>query len=120
MSETNNENTILNKIHSTSTELLILLNKIKNVKIEIKHNIEALDTNYFVEKTDAFNKFNDLIDDEGIGQLTYLLDTLCNDVNDELDSKCSDHEFIDDSTDIGLDQTINFCYCKKCHLSKKQ
>jgi hypothetical protein len=120
MTENNNENTILNKIHNTSNELFILLNKIKAVKTEIKRNIGTLDNNYFVEKTDAFNKFNELIDDEGINQLTYLLDKLCKDVSKELDTKCSDHEFIDDSTDIGLDQTINFCYCKKCHLSKKQ
>ena len=53
--------TILNKIHNTSNELFILLNKIKAVKTEIKRNIGTLDNNYFVEKTDAFNKFNELI-----------------------------------------------------------
>ena len=120
MTEPNNENTILNNIHNTSNELLVLLNKITDAKMKIKHNIKTLDNNYFVEKTNAFEKFNDLIDDQGINQLTYLLDKLCKDVKDELDTKCSNHEFIEDSTDVGLDQTINFSYCKKCHLSKKQ
>ena len=120
MTELNREDDILNNIHNTSHELLVLLNKIKAVKTEIKHNIEKLDNNYFVEKTDAFNKFNELIDDEGVDQLTYLLDKLCKDVKDELDTKCSDHEFMDDSADIGYDEIAYFCYCKNCHVSKKR
>jgi len=119
MTEPNNENTILNNIHNTSNELLVLLNKIKTVKTKIKHNIKSLDNNYFVEKSDAFEQFNDLIDDQGINQLTYLLDKLCKDVKDELDTKCSDHDFIEDSTDVGLDQIVYFCYCKNCRVSKK-
>ena len=39
MTELNREDDILNNIHNTSNELLVLLNKIKAVKTEIKHNI---------------------------------------------------------------------------------
>jgi hypothetical protein len=120
MTEHNGENKILNKIHKTNSDLLVLLDKIKDAKKEIQADIEKLDNNYFVEKTDAFERFNDIIDDQGIYQLTILINLLNSDIKYELDSKCSDHEFIEDSTDIGLDQTINFSYCKKCHLSKKQ
>jgi len=116
MSETNNENTILNK---TNSDLLVLLNKIKDSKKEIQADIEKLDNNYFVEKTDAFESFNDIIDDQGIYQLTILINLLNSDIKYELETKCSDHEFIDDSADIGLDKTVYFCYCKKCNLSKK-
>jgi len=119
MTETNNENKILNKIHNTSQDLLLLLNKIKDAKREIQTDIEKLDNNYFIEKTDAFDKFNDIFDDQGVNQLTYFIDKLCNDVTEELDHKCSDHEFIDDLADIGFDKTVNICYCKNCHLSKK-
>ena len=119
MTEHTNENIILNKIHSTSNELLILLNKISAAKREIKSNIEMLDNNYFVEKTDAFTQFNDIIDDQGIYQLTILINQLNSDIKYELETKCSEHEFMDDSADIGLDQTVYFCYCKKCHMSKK-
>jgi hypothetical protein len=119
MNESNNENTILNKIHKTNSDLLVLLNKIKDAKREIQADIEKLDNNYFVEKTDVFEQFNDIIDDQGIYQLTILINLLSSDIKHELDTKCSDHEFIDDSADIGLDQTVYFCYCKRCHMSKK-
>lgn len=115
----NNENIILNKIYNTSNDLLNVFNKLKILKQEIKQDVNILNNNYFVEKTDSYEKFDELIDDEGIKQLTFLLDKLCKEVKEDLDTKCSEHEFIDDSADIGFDQSINICYCRHCHLSKK-
>ena len=119
MTEPITEDIILNKIQNASAILLSLLNQIKDAKKDIKTDIEILDNNYFVEKTGVFEKFNEILDDQGIKELTNLVDKLCEDIKDELETKCSDHDFIDDSADIGFDKTLNFSYCKYCHLSKK-
>ena len=119
MTEPINEDIILNKIYNASAILLTLLHQIKDAKRDIKTDIERLDNNYFVEKTDALERFNEILDDQGIDQLTNIVDKLYEEVKDELTTKCSEHEFIEDSADIGFDKVLNFSYCRHCHLSKK-
>ena len=53
-----NEQTILNNIHETTNKLLMLLNEIRESKQKIANDIENLDNNYFIEKTDISDKFN--------------------------------------------------------------
>jgi hypothetical protein len=114
-----NEEEILHKIHSASNELLLLLKKVKCVKKEVEVAVKDLDNNYFIEKSDAFDKFNDIFDDHGTNDLISVIGKFCEDVQDEIDSKCSEHEFIDDLADTGYDNWVSICYCKKCYLSKK-
>jgi hypothetical protein len=114
-----NEDEILNKIHSTSNELLLLLKKLKGVKKELETAVNDLDNNYFIEKSDAFDQFNDIFNDQGTNDLISVIDKLCKDVQDENDNKCSEHEFIWDLADTGYDNWVSICYCTKCHLSKK-
>jgi hypothetical protein len=114
-----NENIILNQIYSASNELLLLLNKIKSVKKNVESAVKDLDNNYFIEKSDAFDNFNDIFNDHGINDLISVIDKLCEDVQDEIETKCSEHEFIDDLADTGYDNWVSICYCKNCHLSKK-
>jgi len=114
-----NEEEILNKIHSISNELLLLLKKLKGVKKELETDVKDLDNNYFIEKSDAFDQFNDIFNDHGTNDLISIIDKLCEDIQDENDNKCSEHEFIWDLADTGYDNWVSFCYCTKCHLSKK-
>jgi uncharacterized protein (DUF2164 family) len=127
MTETNNseivsaknEEEILNKIHSASNELILLLNKLKSVKVEVEAAVKDLDHNYFIEKSDSFDKFNDIFNDQGINDLISVVDKLCEDVKEDLERTCSEHEFIWDLADTGYDNWVSICYCKNCHLSKK-
>ena len=114
-----NEEEILNKIHSASNELLLLLNKIKSVKKIVEAEVKDLDNNYFIEKSDAFDKFNDIFNEHGINDLISVIDKFCEDVQEDLESMCLEHEFIWDHADTGYDNWVSFCYCKNCHLSKK-
>ena len=114
-----NEEEILNKIHSVSNELLLLLKKLKGVKKEIETEVKDLDNNYFIEKSDAFDQFNDIFNDHGTNDLISIINKLCEDIQYENDNKCSEHEFIDDLADTGYDNWVSICYCKNCHLSKK-
>lgn len=113
------EDIILNQIYSASNELLLLLNKIKSVKKDVESAVKNLDNNYFIEKSDAFDKFNDIFSDYGINDLISVVDKFCEDVQEDIDNQCLEHEFIDDLADTGYDNWVSICYCKNCHLSKK-
>lgn len=115
----NNENNILEVMHVAASDLLTMLNNIRILKQLVAKDIEKLDNNYFVEKTDAFEKFNEIFDNDALNDLTSVIDTFCENVKEELETKCSNHEYIDDYVDSGFDKVIQICYCKKCLLSKR-
>ena len=119
MTETINEDAILIRMQEASREFQLLLKTLIVIKKEIDASVDALDNNYFVEKTDTFKKFSDIFNDQGIDQLSSYIDEFCMDVKDELANKCSAHEFVDDSADVGLDGVVYFSYCKHCDMTKK-
>ena len=119
MTETINEDAILIRMQEASREFQSLLKKLIVIRKEIDASVDALDNNYFVEKTDIFKKFSDIFNDQGIDQLSSYIDQFCMDINDELATKCSNHEFVDDSADVGYEDTVYFSYCKNCHMTKK-
>ena len=113
------EDKILIRMQDASKELQILLNKLLVIKKEIDVSLNALDNNYFVEKTDALENFNEIFNVQGIEHLSDFIDKFCEQVKEELDTKCSEHDFIDDVVDFGLDSSASISYCKYCHVSKK-
>ena len=113
------EDKILIRMQDASKELQTLLNKLLAIKKEIDVSLNTLDNNYFVEKTDALENFNEILNVQGIEHLSQFIDEFCEPVKEELDTKCSTHEFIDDVVDFGLDSSASISYCKHCHLSKK-
>jgi hypothetical protein len=113
------EDIILNQLYSASNELLLVLNKLKRVKKDVESAVKNLDNNYFIEKSDAFDNFNEIFNDHGTNDLISVINKFCEDVQDEIETKCSEHEFIDDLADTGYDNWVSICYCKNCHLSKK-
>jgi len=117
--EPTNENNILEVMHLAASDLLTMLNNIRILKQLVAKDVEKLDNNYFIEKTDAFEQFNEIFDNDALNDLTSVLDTFCENVKEELETKCLDHEYIDDYVDSGFDNVLQICYCKKCLLSKK-
>ena len=113
------EDKILIRMQDASKELQTLLNKLLAIKKEIDVSLNTLDNNYFVEKTDALENFNEIFNVQGIEHLSQFIDEFCEQVKEELDTKCSTHEFIDDVVDFGLDSPASISYCKHCHVSKK-
>lgn len=113
------ENIILIRMQDASKELQTLLNKLLVIRQEIDVSLNALDNNYFVEKTDALENFIEIFNVQGIEHLSQFIDKFCEQVKEELDTKCSTHDFIDDVVDFGLDSSASISYCKHCHLSKK-
>lgn len=113
-----NEHTILNNIHETTNKLLIMLNEIRESKQKIANDVKNLDNNFFIEKTDIFDKFNDLFDDYTLNGFVEEIDIYCKDIRETMDNICLNHEYIEDYIDINIDKDQKIWYCKKCHVSQ--
>ena len=114
------ERDILYKMKMTTTIFLNLLKQIKKTKIEIANDIEyIMDNNYFIEKTDVYDKFNALFDDQSIDNLLSIIDPLVEELARERDRVCENHEYIDDSIDDGPEKSKTIYYCRVCHVSRK-
>lgn len=114
-----NEKSILLKIHKTTTKMITLLQEIKHNKLEIQKDINNLDNNYFVEKTFTMERFNEIFDNNALNDLSSVLEIFCENINQEMDIICLDHEYVSDHIDIGIDKVKKIWYCNKCHASKK-
>jgi hypothetical protein len=118
------EEAILTNINNTITEFL---NNIENTvaKItDIQFNIQALNNNYFVEDRNHISKRlaeivtsnYSLLDIHD--QLTKL--KASTEFNlEKIANNRHTHEWIEDTIDVSLDQSMTICYCRKCEISKK-
>lgn len=115
-----NEQTILNDIYDATNKLLVMLNEIKRSKQTIANDVKTLDNNYFIEKTDILDKFNDLFDDYTLNGFVEEIDIFCKDIREKMDNVCLNHEYIEDYIDISIDKDQKIWYCKKCHVSQSE
>ena len=81
------EDKILIRMQDASKELQTLLNKLLVIRQEIDVSLNALDNNYFVEKTDALENFIEIFNVQGIEHLSHFIDKFCEQVKEELDTK---------------------------------
>jgi hypothetical protein len=118
------EEEILLNIDETITELL---NNIENAvaKItDIQFNIQALNNNYFAEDSNNISKrlAKIVTSDYSLLDIHDQLTTLKTSVAANLEKISNNrhtHEWIEDTIDVSLDQSMTICYCRKCEISKQ-
>ena len=118
------EEEILLNIDETITELL---NNIENAvaKItDIQFNIQALNNNYFAEDSNNISKrlAKIVTSDYSLLDIHEQLTTLKTSVAANLEKISNNrhtHEWIEDTIDVSLDQSMTICYCRKCEISKQ-
>ena len=105
-------------------DLICNIENIKSSKSrndKIKDNINLLDNNFFDNNCndDLFNQYVNIFDNtELYNGLITNLETLTNYIHSHIKNTC-DHEWINDSIDIGPDRSQDICYCVKCEVTKK-
>jgi nitrate reductase cytochrome c-type subunit len=113
------EQEILNKMKITTTMFLNLLIQIKGITAEISKDIDLNDNNYFIENPSINHQFNDIFDNQSIDNLIAIMNPFINEIVEEQEKICSQHEYVKDSIDIGSDESKTIYYCKHCHVSRK-
>jgi hypothetical protein len=114
------EREIMTKMKTTTIMFSNLLTQIKGLKTSIAKDIDLnMDNNYFIEKTDVYDKFNALFDDQSIENLLSIIDPLVEELARERDRVCENHEYIKDSIEDGPEKSKTIYYCRVCHVSRK-
>ena len=67
----------------------------------------------------TMERFNEIFDNNALNDLSSVLEIFCENINEEMDIICLDHEYVSDHIDIGIDKVKKIWYCNKCHASKK-
>jgi hypothetical protein len=113
------EKEIIYKMRDVANELLLTFYQTKESIDEIEKNIDNnTKTNYFTENPELFHRFQQIISEINIPNLTFLLQDFKCYANFKLDSYC-DHEWINDDIDINPDRSQRITYCCKCSVTQK-
>jgi hypothetical protein len=114
-----NEKEILLNMYQTTYKFLIQLYETRIQIDTIKRDINNLDNNYFEEDNDKiYATLLTIFDELSLEELTFMLSTYKNIVENKLSNICS-HEWIYDDIDIGPETSQRICYCKLCEITKK-
>ena len=116
------EHIILNKMKETTYNFIKTLNtiKIKAVEIEQIAKNEIDNDNYYLENCLVYKKFNEIFDIDTINHLIDSVEPLLNEIDDEKQIICENHEFIEDRVETGVEcNMMTIYYCKFCRVVRK-
>lgn len=113
------ERDILNKMKISTEMFLNSLKHINEIKAEIIQDIKKTDNNYFNEHSHFFEQYDTIFDEASIASLTSIINPFIDNITTEQTKMCAVHEYIKDSIDVGLDNSLTIFYCKHCLTSKK-
>lgn len=112
------EHNILNKINTLSSNLIIALFETRTLLNEIKSDVKRNNNTYFNQNPEIINRLNDILTEEGIKQLSFLLTDYKNYVQYKA-TECCNHQWIKDTIDIDPDRSQTIVYCRLCEVSQK-
>jgi hypothetical protein len=116
------EHIILNKMKEATNNFIKILNTIKTTAVEIEQiaKNEIDNDNYYVENCLTYKKFNEIFDIDVINHLIDSVEPLLNEIDDEKQKVCENHEYIEDRVETGLECDMMTIYCCKfCRVIKK-
>jgi hypothetical protein len=116
------EHVILNKMKEATNNFIKTLNTIKTTAVEIEQiaKNEIDNDNYYVENCLVYKKFNEIFDIDTINHLIDSVEPLLNEIDDEKQKVCENHEYIEDRVETGVEcDMITIYCCKFCRVIKK-
>lgn len=84
---------------------------------DVQNKVNNMDNNFFIECPYILEEFNKKM--EAIRKSACEIQTLSEEMNNELENMCKSHEYIKDTIDIDVEKSAEIVYCKHCHISKK-
>ena len=115
------EKDILYKMKTTANIFLNTLKQVKKLKAEInKDIILEMDNNYFIENQTSYDQFNEIFDTSSIDDVINILEPLINNIVNEREQICQNHQYIEDRVETGLESDMMTIYCCKfCGVTRK-
>ena len=115
------EKEILYKMKTTASIFLNTLKQVRKLKEAIDKDIHLeMDNNYFVEKRTSYKDFAEVFDLTSIDEVINILEPLINNILEERDNVCENHEYIEDRVETGVERDMmTIYYCKFCYVSRK-
>jgi hypothetical protein len=112
------EKNILNKLNNLSSNLMIALYETRLLLNDVNRDLKKMDNDYFVQNPEIMQRLDDLLNENSLKELSFLLtDYRC--YVQYKTSTCCNHNWTKDLIDIDPDKSKLIVYCSKCEVTQK-